>query len=166
MKLYMKIAALFVGIAAVVLVLYLMKGTSKPESNIIEEERARFSRSKDNNRARQDLLYTTSFENKLRFIDYRLAVVYNSENRPDDAIAILERIISEESKEKNGIPLRSRNYTAAAQYYEALARSYELKQDPDNMKKAMQDRENMLTLALESRKKENLAEGKKINEKE
>jgi len=163
---YLKIAALFIGVVAVVLVLYVIKETSKPESGIIAEERARFARSKDNSRARQDLLYATSFENKLRFIDYRLAVAYNSENRPDDAIAILERIIKEESQEKNGIPLRSQSYAAAAIYYEALARSYELKQNPDNMKKAMQSREEMLSTAEELRKKEDLEEGKLLNTNE
>ncbi|HXY53073.1 MAG TPA: hypothetical protein VEM40_00180 [Nitrospirota bacterium] len=166
MKPSLKIAALIAGAAVVVLILHLMKETSKPESSIIEEERARFSRSKDIGRAGQDLLYASSFENRLRFLDYRLAVAYNSENRPNDAITILERMIKEESGEHNGIPPRSRNYTVAAQYYEELARSYELKQDPDNAKKAMQNREKMLALATESRIKENLSEGKTINEKD
>jgi predicted Zn-dependent protease len=162
-KPYVKIAALCIAVVAVMLILYVMKETSKPESGIIAEERARFARSKDNSRAEQDVLYATSFDNKLRFIDYRLAAAYNSENRPDDAIAILQRIIKEESQEKNGIPLRSSNYSAAAQYYEALARSYELKQDPDNMKKATQSRGEMLSAALESKKKEDLEEGKLLN---
>jgi len=163
MKSYLKIALLFASVAAVVLVLYAMRETSKPESGIIAEERARFARSRDNSRAGQDILYAMSFDNQLRFIDYRLAVAYNSENRPDDAMPILERIIKEVSQEKNGIPLRSRSYAAAAQYYEALARSYELKKDTENMKKAMLNREHMLSTAEELRKKEDLAEGKLLN---
>lgn len=166
MKSYLKIAALCIAVVAVALILYFMKETSKPESGIIAEERATFARSKDNRRAGQDLLYATSFENKLRFIDYRLAVAYNSENRPDDAIAILQRIIKEESQEDNGIPRRSQNYAAAAQYYEALARSYELKQEPDNVKMAMQSRGEMLSAARESKKKEDLEEGKLLNTNE
>lgn len=166
MKSYAKIALLFIGVAAIVLVLYVTKETSQPESGIIAEERARLARSKDNRRAEQDPLYAINFENNLRYTDYRLAVAYNSENRPDDAIAILERIIKDESQEKNGILRRSRSYATVARYYEALAKSFELKKEPDLMNKAMQSREEMLAKAAELRKKEDLAEGKSIDMKE
>ena len=93
-------------------------------------------------------------------------MAYNSENRPDDAIVILLRIIKAESQLKDGIPRRSRSYAAEAQYYEALATSYELKNDIDAGKKAIQNREELLVHVAETRKIEELAEGKSINMKD
>jgi predicted Zn-dependent protease len=166
LKPFIKIAALFIVAAVVLLVLFLMRESTKPESDIIAAERADLARLKDNKRAEQDPVYAASLESKLRFLDYRQAVAYNSENRPDNAIAVLRRIISEESQKKDGMPRRSRSYTAEAQYYEALATSYELKKDPDEAKKAMQSREELLARAAETRKIEDLAEGKSINMKD
>ncbi len=166
MKPYIKITVLFIVAAAALLLFIFMKESSKPESAIIAAERSELAREKDNKKAEQDPVYASDFESKLRFFDYQQAVAYNSENRPDDAISVLQRIIYEESQQKNGIPRRSRSYTAEALYYEALATSYELKKDPAAAKKAMNSREELLAKATEIRKIENLAEGKSINSKD
>ena len=166
MKAYVKITVLFIVVAAVLLVFYLMRESSKPESAIIAAERANLVHTKDIKRAEQDPVYAASLESKLRFLDYRQAVAYNSENRPDDAIVLLLRIIKEESRLKDGIPRRSRSYTAEAQYYESLATSYQLKKDSDAENKAMQNREELLARAAETKKIEDLAEGKSINMKD
>ncbi len=166
MKPHIKIIAFFILVAAVFLVLFLIKEPSKPESAIIAAERADLAHSKDNTRAKQDPLYAAILESQLRFLDYRLAVAYNSENRPDDAIAVLQRIIKEESQLKEGVLRRSRSYTEEAHYYEALVASYELKKDPDAAEKAMQSRGELLTKAAEARKIEDLSEGKSIDTKD
>jgi len=166
LKAYIKIIVLFIVAAAVLMVLYLMRESSKPESAIIAAEKSNLVHSQDTKRAEQDPVYAASLESKLRFLDYRQAVAYNSENRPDDAIVILLRIIKEESQMKDGIPRRSRSYAAEAQYYEALVTSYDLKKDTDARKKAMQSHEELLARAAETRKIEDLAEGKSINIKD
>jgi predicted Zn-dependent protease len=166
LKAYIKMTVFFIFAVAVLLVLYFMRESSKPESAIIAAERANLVHTKDTKRAEQDPVYAASLESKLRFLDYRQAVAYNSENRPDDAIVILLRIIRDESQLREGVPRRSRSYTAEAQYYEALASSYELKKDNDAAEKAMQRREELLARAAETRKIEELAEGKSINRKD
>jgi predicted Zn-dependent protease len=166
MKPYIKITTLFIVVAVVLLLFIFIKESSKPESAIIAAERAELVRHKDDKKAKQNPVYASNFESKMRFIDYRLAVAYNSENRPDDAIVVLQRIISEESMQNNEIPRRSRSYTVEAQYYEALAKSYVLKKDPETAEKAMKRRDELLKRAMEIRKIEDLAEGKSIKSRD
>jgi predicted Zn-dependent protease len=164
MKAYLKIASLF-GIAVMaVLVLYVLRQASKPESAIIAAELETLARSKDPARAEKDPLYARDFEEKLQFLDYRLAVAYNSENRPDEAIVILERLIKgEETRQRSGSPRHSRSYAQAARYYDALIDSFELKGDDESAKKAAGLREEMLAAASERRKIEDQGEGKYID---
>jgi hypothetical protein len=164
MKVYLKIAAL-AGIAvAVVLVPYLLREAPKPGSSLIILEREKLARSKDEARAGKDLFYARDFEEKLQSLDYRLAVAYNSENRPDEAIVTLERLIKgEETRQRGGLPRSSRSYLNAARYYEALTASYELKKDDGNAKKAARLRGEMLETAAERRKREEQGEGKFID---
>jgi hypothetical protein len=166
MKPHIKITALFIVVAVILLLFFFIKESSKPESAIIAAERDELVRHKDDKNVKQNPAYASNFESKLRFIAYRQAVAYNSENRPDDAIVVLQRIINEESTQNNEIPRRSRSYTAEAQYYEALGTSYELKKDPETAKKAMKRRDELLKRAMEIRKIEDLTEGKSIKSRD
>jgi hypothetical protein len=147
-----------------VLVPYLLREAPKPESSLIILEREKLARSKDEARAGKDPFYARDFEEKLQFLDYRLAVVYNSENRPDEAIVTLERLIKgEETRERGGLPRPSRSYMNAARYCEALIASFTLKKDDGNAKKAARLREEMLETAAERKKMEEQGEGKFID---
>ncbi|MGE5173591.1 MAG: hypothetical protein ACM3MD_07160 [Betaproteobacteria bacterium] len=163
MKAYLRTAAVLVIAGVIVLVLFLMKEASKPESVIIGEERKKLADSIDKNRAENDPIYARSVEEKLQFLDYRQAIAYNSENKPDEAIAVLKTLIStEQAKSQRGITRRSRSYANEARYYEALGTSFELKHDEDNAKKAAQNREELLAKASELRKREEREEGRSV----
>ncbi len=162
MKASLKIAALLIVAGVVVLVLVL-KEASKPESVIIAGERKKFADSIDKNRAGNEPIYARNIEEKLQFLDYRLAIAYNSENKPNEAIAVLKSLISnEEAKSQRGITRRSRSYANEARYYEALTASFELKHDEDGAKTAALKREELLTKASELRKREEREEGRSV----
>ncbi len=163
MKASLKIAALFIFAGAVVLVLFLLREASKPESVIIADERKKLADSIDKNRAGNDPIYARNIEEKLQFLDYRQAIAYNSENKPDEAIAVLKSLISnEEAKSQRGITRRSRSYANEARYYEALATSFELKHDENGAKTAVLKRDELLAKAAELRKREELEEGRSV----
>jgi predicted Zn-dependent protease len=70
-----------------------------------------------------------------------LALAYNNENRPDDAIEILHELIKK-NKEPHGImgermPKMSAHYGLDSAYYRMLAESYQLKKDSDSQTKAL-----------------------------
>ncbi len=163
MKTYLKTAAVLVIAGVIVLILFLMKEASSPESAIIGGERKKLADSIDKNRAENDPIYARQVEEKLQFLDYRQAIAYNSENKPDKAIAVLKSLISnEEAKPQRGITRRSRSYANEARYYEALAASFELKHDDDGAKKATRNREELLAKASELRKREEREEGRSV----
>jgi hypothetical protein len=163
MKLYLKIAALFITAGVIIIVLLLIKEASKSESAIILGERKKLADSMDKNRAEKDPVYSRTMEDKLRFLDYRLAVAYNAENKPDEAIAVLRTLISsEEAKGQRGLPRRSRSYANEARYYEALIESFEIKKDEVGVEKAVQEREELLAKASELKKREEREEGHSV----
>lgn len=163
MKIYLKVSILFAIVAAVVFALYLIKGSSKPESAFIAEEREKFVFSKDNKGTVNDQISDRAFEDKVKSIDIRLANAYIAEKKPDEAIKILERLIKEESRHEEGNPKRSRSYLDQAAYYEMLVNVYTLKNDTVAAGRAAHSREEMLAKAEELRKKEDLAEGKSFS---
>jgi len=163
MKLYLKIAALIITTGGVVLFLLLLREASKPESVIILDERKKLADSMDKNRAEKDAIYSRTMETKLQFLDYRLAVAYNAESKPDEAIAVLRTLISsEEAKGQGGLPRRSRSYDNEAQYYETLIESFKIKKDEASVKKAEQEREELLQKASELEHREEREEGRSI----
>jgi hypothetical protein len=164
MKLYLKIAALVITAGGVFLFLLLIKEASKPESAIILDERKKIADSMDKNRAEKDPIYSRTMETKLHFLDYRLAAAYNAENKPDAAIAVLRTLISsEEAKAQRDLPRRSRSYADEARYYEMLIESLEIKKDEAGVKKAVQEREELLVKASELEGREEREEGRSIS---
>jgi hypothetical protein len=130
---------------------------------IIAKERDQIYATRDKSRMEKDPLYARELQDKLQFLGSRLAVAYNAENRPDEAIAVLQQLISdEEVKGKTGILRRSRSYLNEAQYYEVLKESYDLKHDEGNAQKAAESREALLAKAAELRISESREEGKSV----
>ncbi len=163
MKSYLKIAALIITAGVVVLFLFLIREASKPESVIILNERKKLADSVDKNRAATDPIYSRTMETKLQFLDYRLAVAYNAESKPDEAIVVLRTLISsEEAKGQGGLTRRSRSYYNEAQYYEALIESLKIKKDEAGVKKTPQEREELLEKASELQDREEREEGRSI----
>jgi len=163
MRRYMRLMIFFIVAVAILFFIYVVKQTSAPESVIIAKERDQIYASRDKSRLEKDPLYARELQDKLQFLDNRLAVAYNAENRPDEAIAVLQQLISdEEVKGKTGILRRSRSYLNEAQYYEVLKESYDLKHDENNAQKAAKSREDLLAKAAELRIRESREEGKSV----
>jgi len=163
MRRYMGLMVFFIAAVAILFFIYVVKQTSAPESVIIAKERDHIYASRDKSRLEKDQLYARELQDKLQFLGNRLAVAYNAENRPDEAIAVLQQLISdEEGKGKTGILRRSRSYLNEAQYYEVLKESYDLKHDENNAQKAAKSREDLLARAAELRIRESREEGKSV----
>lgn len=161
MKRYMKLAVFFSAAVLVVLAVYLAREASAPLSAIMVQERNKLSRLYDKNLAEKDPVHAHELEEKLRFLDYRLALAYNAENEPDAAIEVLQKLIDDErAKEKSGAQRNSRSYLNEARYYEAMAESYELKKDENNANTARHERIKLLGKASELRKQKNREEGR------
>ncbi len=163
MKIYLRLLILFAAAAAVLFVVYLVRQAKAPQSAIIARERNRVYSSRETDRMKNDPLYASKLQEQLALLDYRLAVAYNTENDPDKAIAVLQRLIAEEEAgETSGIPRRSRSYMLEADYYEALKESYELKHDAADVNKALDRYAELRTKASELRRLESRAEGRSM----
>jgi hypothetical protein len=163
MKPYRKLAVLFAVAATVVIAVYLARTALAPMSAMIAKERNNLARSVDQDRALRDPAYTHAVEEKLHILGYRLAMAYNAENKPDKAIEVLRKLIDDErAREKIGAQRNSRSYLNESRYYEAMAESYELKEDENNANRARHERIKLLSKASELRKQENREEGRTV----
>jgi hypothetical protein len=163
MKTPVKIGALFFVFVVIVFALFLLKEASKPESSIIAAERDNLARFLDKDRAQKDENYIRDLKDKQQFLGYRLALAYTAENKPDEAVAVLDKMIrDEEAKTPGGRPRRSRSYFDEARYYEALVRAYELKKDDAGAQKAARIHDELLARALEQKRQEERGEGKSV----
>jgi len=163
MKSYLRYAALF-AVAVVILVgIYILRQATEPESAIIAKERGRLFDSRDKGRQEKDPVYARELEEKLDFLDYRLAVAYNAENQSGKAADVLRRLIrNEEAGERSGIPRRSRSYADEARYYEALKESFDLKHDQAEANKALDRSTELMMKAAELRRTEGREEGRHV----
>ena len=163
MKTPLKIAALFFVVAVIAFVLFLTKEASKPESSIIAAERDKLSRSLDKDRGQKDENYIRDLKDKRQFLSYRLALAYTAEHKPDEAVAVLDKMIKDEEANTPGDrPRRSRSYFDEAKYYEALISAYELKKDDAGAQKAARIHDELMARALEQKKQEERGEGKSV----
>jgi hypothetical protein len=163
MKTYVKIVALVFAVVAVAFTLFLLKEASQPESSIIAGERDRLSGSLDKDRAQKDENYARDHEDKLRFLSYRLALAYTAENKPDQAIAVLNKMIQdEEAKSRSGRPRRSRSYFDEAKYYDALIGAYQLKRDDASAIQAARIHDELRATALDLKREEERGEGRSV----
>jgi hypothetical protein len=163
MKSYLRLAILFGVAAAIFLAVYVAQRATVPQSAVITKERNRIYTSRDKTRMANDPIYAGEIEDKLALLDYRIAVAYNDENKPDKAVAILQRLIhDEEAREKGSMPRRSRSYLHEASYYEALKESFELKHDVAEVNKALDRYTQLKIKAAELKSLESREEGKYV----
>ncbi len=163
MKTYVRIIIFLVVAAILTLAFYAARQATEPQSGIIARERERFSTSRDRDRMKSDPIYAAEVREKKSFLDYRLAVAYNTENKPDKAIEILKRLISEEEATgQNGIPRRSRSYMKEADYFEALKEAYELKNEPSEVNRALDRYAQLRTKAAALRRLESSEDGRHV----
>lgn len=163
MKSYLRILVLFLVAAAVLLVFYMFRRATAPESAIIAKEKNRMAAAADKDRMDKDPIYAHDVKEKLQFLDYTLALAYNNENNPDAAIMVLQKLIGdEETKNKAGAPRRSRSYLNEAQYYEALQKSYSLKHDEAGAERARDRWTQIMARAEAAKRQERLEEGKSV----
>ncbi len=163
MRTYLRLTILVAVFAAILLAVYLVRQASVPQSAIIARERDRIYASRDTTRMANDPVYAGELADKLALLDYWMAVAYNSEKKPDKAIAILQRLINdEEAREKGSIPRRSRSYMHEANYYEALKESYELKHDMAEVNTSLDRYTQLKIKAAELRRLESMEDGKYV----
>jgi predicted Zn-dependent protease len=163
MKISLKIGALFIAAVVVAFTLFTLREASKPESAIIAAERDKLARSLDKDRAQKDQDYARDLHDKLQFLGYRLAVAYIAENKPNDAIVVLEKMIKdEEATSSVNRPRRSRSYFDEARYYEELIGAYELKGDDTDAIKAARLHDELQVRASELKRQEERDEGKSV----
>jgi hypothetical protein len=145
-------------------VLYLFQPSFAPaESMLIAMERSKFVKSQDVTRINSDPVYACAVRLKLENLDYLLAKAYIAENMPDDAVAVLEKLISSEEVRNDGSTRRrSRSCANEARYYKALREAYALKQDDARAESADKQRDELITIAYTAKKREQLEEGKSL----
>ncbi len=89
------------------------------------------------------------YERKSKEFQISLALAYNREKKPDEAIALIEELISKNSGPPfrlfgRSMPRGSWVYGFDAHYYEMLANAFELKKDIDNRDKATMNKKRAL----------------------
>jgi predicted Zn-dependent protease len=163
MKTYLRLTILVAVSAAIVFAVYLVRQATVPQSVIIAKERNRLYSSRDKKRMAGDPVYAGDLDDKLALLDYWMAAAYNDENKPDKAIAILQRLINdEEAREKGGISRRSRSYMHEANYYEALKESFELKHEVAEVNKSLDRYTQLKIKAAELKRLESREDGKYV----
>ncbi len=165
MKTYVRIAILFAVVGALALVVQAARLAAAPQSSIIAKGRDKLFSSRDADRMKTDGAYAHEIEQKLQILDYRIAMALNSENKPDEAIAILSRLIAHEAaREQKGVRRSSQSYMHEAHWYEALQVSYGLKRDDAGAAKAKDQRFKLMMRAGEARKIEHRGEGRHVGQ--
>jgi|GEM_PF-3057560 len=161
MKTYLRIALLFIVVAVVMAVAYAAQQVTAPESALIISERNKLYAARDQARLANDPAYVLQLRDKLRVLDYRLAISYNVENNPDAAVGLLQKLIDDEEG-KSPLPRSSRSYLNEARYVAVLKDSYGLKKDEVNAGKMTAIQEELNAKAAAARKRAISEEGKHV----
>jgi len=153
-----------VGFAGIVLFLYIMgEQAHEPASSLIVKERDKLARSLQDDPSPRNASAAAESAEKLADLDHRLAMAYIAENRPDTAVAVLERLIRDEEGRGAGEGMRSpRSYRKLSRYYEALSDAYELMRNDSEAMSAKNKRIEMLSKAEDAKRREVLKEGKTV----
>ena len=153
---------LLAAAAATALFLY-WPAAAPSDSRSIAFEKSRLAGSLDQARVANDPVYARKFEMKLKDLDYLLAKAFIRENDPDAAIAVLQKLISDEVAGSNGLARRRyRSWMDEARYYEALRQSNRLKRENAEAERADQRRGEILARAQAAKNEEQLEEGRSI----
>lgn len=162
MKTYVRIVVLFFVVAMLMVLFYAFRRAAAPESAIIERQRNKMSASVDKSRLEKDTIYAVGVRKKLEALQFGLAMAYNKENKPDEAISLLRKLIAGEQQKNKSGARRSLSYENEARYYDALRRSYELKQDKAGEERAVELQNELLSRAAAAKRKERLEEGRSV----
>lgn len=163
MRTYVKITLLFVVVALIVFAFYAMQRVSEPESAIIAHERDAIYAARDKDRIAKDETYAVEMRDRLQFLDLRIAAAYIAENKPDAAIAVVQKLIAEQEDHiKRAVAPHSRSYATEMRFYETLKSAYELKKDEAGIKRAMEAYDALLVKTAEARERESREEGKHV----
>lgn len=160
MRQYWRIILFFTLAIVVTAAAYVVRNATKPLSAIILKERAALARSLAEAVPSQDPAEARKADEKLKILGYRLAMAYNKEEKPDKAIPVLEEMIAQERARE---PRTAISYHDEARYYAVLAVSYELKHDQAALEKARDAQGELISRAVEAKKKESRGEGKSIH---
>ncbi len=163
MKQYGRVVVLFAVVVVLLLVFYVFRQASAPESSIIAAEKKKVAASFDKERVEKDPVQAAEFREKMAFLDLQQALAYLKENKPGDAEAMLQKLISDEQgKSKGSIPRRAVSYQQEARYYEVLQQAYSMKHDEAGAERAGDQRSQLMARADAARKSERLSEGKSV----
>ena len=115
------------------------------ESDKIRKQYHSHLQSLDESKFPKDYQYRTMFESKSKDFQISLALAYNRENNPDDAIVIIEELIKQNRDPQYRLfgrlmPRGSWVYKFDANYYEMLANAFDLKKDNDSRDKALNNK--------------------------
>jgi predicted Zn-dependent protease len=104
----------------------------------------------DKSKFPEDSMYRTSYQNKSTDFQIALALAYNREKKPDDAIMLIEELIRQNKDPHYRLfgrlmPRGSWFYGFDAHYYEMLANAFDLKKDNDSRDKALMNKNQALS---------------------
>lgn len=163
MKQYGRIVGLVAVVIVLVLVFYVFRQASVPESTIIAREKKRVAASVDKDRIGKDEVFAADHRDKMAFLDLQQAEAFLKENKPDEAAAVLRKLIADEQgKSKGPIPRRSASYLQEARYFEVLQRVYMQKHDDAGAERAAEQRNQITARAETLRRSERLGEGRSV----
>lgn len=162
MKQYGRLVALFAVVVIIMLGFYIFRQAAAPESSIIAGEKKRLEASIDKDRLQKDRAYAAQAGDKLAFLDLQQARAFLKENKPDQAVELLKKLIADEQGKAKGQARRSASYMQEVHYYEALQQAYSMKNDEAGAERAGEQRAQLMTRAEEARKRERLSEGRSV----
>jgi len=115
------------------------------ESENISKQYHSHLQSLDESKFPKDYKYRTMYESKSKDFQISLALAYNREKKPDDAIVIIEELIKQNRDPQYRLfgrlmPRGSWVYKFDANCYEMLANAFDLKKDIDSRDKALNNK--------------------------
>jgi hypothetical protein len=119
--------------------------TPEPESAKIKKQYNSHLKSQDKSKFSKDTSYRTTYQKKSTDFQISLAVAYNLEKKPDDAIVLIEELIKQNQDPQYRLfgrlmPRGSWVYGFDAHYYEILADAFELKKDNESRDRALKNK--------------------------
>jgi hypothetical protein len=120
--------------------------TPATESDKIRKQYNRHLQSRDESKFPQDNINRSIYEKLSKEFQVSLALAYNREKKPDEAIVLIEELIKQNDEPPFRLfgrlmPRGSWVYGFDANYYEMLANAFELKKDNDSRDNALKKKD-------------------------
>jgi len=115
------------------------------ESDAVRSQYKSHLHALDETKFQKDFKYRAAYERKSKEFQIALALAYNRDKKPDDAIVIIEELIKQNRDTQYRLfgrlmPRGSWVYGYDANYYEMLANAFDLKKDNDSRNKALMNK--------------------------